>query len=413
MNNTEWKKVKLGDICILKNGYSFKSGDYDTDGSGKYKIITIKNVQGNRYVDLDKYDTINILPTNIQSHQILKHGDILVSMTGNVGRVSMVNGDNLLLNQRVGLLQIQSEIDTEFLYQILSTGEFEHRMTELGHGGAQPNIGKSDIEGYEINIPTSIEEQHHIASLLSRFDELIQLHEFKADNLIKAKQQIMTDIFSGGLRVLDNINPDDYAQDNWVTVKLGDIFDIRNGYTPSKSVSEYWENGTIPWFRVEDIRENGRILSDAIQHVNIAGVKGGKLMPANSLILSTSATVGEHALVTVDCLTNQRFISCTLKSKYKNSIDLMYLFYCFYNLGEWCRDNADAGSTFSSIPTARVKEYDIKIPPTIEEQQKIANLLSSYDNLIELNRTQKQQADNMKQQLMSQLLNKGGGWAIG
>ena len=49
--------------------------------------------------------------------------------------------------------------------------------------------------------------------------------------------------------------------------ELQEVFDIKNGYTPSKSNSEFWENGTIPWFRMEDIRANGRVLSDSIQHI--------------------------------------------------------------------------------------------------------------------------------------------------
>lgn len=399
MSNTEWKKVKLGDIFDSISDKNHPEYDVLTVRSGYGTVLRSES-------GIDIKYKVESLPT----YKLVRKGDFIIHLMSHECGLDVALHDGLI-SPAYSVIRCKdtSRVLCEYIKNVFHTKEFIQSIAVYATGlRVGKNIKWKDIQSIELSIPP-IEEQRRIASLLSRFDDLIEINEFKADNLIRAKQQIMSDIFSGGLRVLDNINPDDYAQDNWVTVKLGDIFDIRNGYTPSKSVSEYWENGTIPWFRVEDIRENGRILSDAIQHVNIAGVKGGKLMPANSLILSTSATVGEHALVTVDCLTNQRFISCTLKSKYKNSIDLMYLFYCFYNLGEWCRDNADAGSTFSSIPTARVKEYDIKIPPTIEEQQKIANLLSSYDNLIELNRTQKQQADNMKQQLMSQLLNNGGG----
>ena len=64
---------------------------------------------------------------------------------------------------------------------------------------------------------------------------------------------------------------------------LGEIFNTRNGYTPSKSNKEYWENGNIPWFRMEDIRQNGRILSEATQKVTKDAIKG-ELFPANSII---------------------------------------------------------------------------------------------------------------------------------
>lgn len=88
---------------------------------------------------------------------------------------------------------------------------------------------------------------------------------------------------------------------------MEEIFEIRNGYTPSKNNPDFWENGTIPWFRMEDIRQNGRILSDAIQHITPAAIKGKGLFPVNSIIIATTATIGEHALVIADSLANQRF----------------------------------------------------------------------------------------------------------
>ena len=60
-----------------------------------------------------------------------------------------------------------------------------------------------------------------------------------------------------------------------------DIFNIKNGYTPSKTNPEFWTNGDIPWFRMEDIRENGRILNNSLQKINKIAIKGGKLFPAN------------------------------------------------------------------------------------------------------------------------------------
>ena len=71
---------------------------------------------------------------------------------------------------------------------------------------------------------------------------------------------------------------------------IPELFITRNGYTPSKANNEFWENGTIPWFRMEDIRENGRILTTATQYVSEKAVKG-KLFPADSIIIATSATI--------------------------------------------------------------------------------------------------------------------------
>lgn len=105
---------------------------------------------------------------------------------------------------------------------------------------------------------------------------------------------------------------------------IPELFITRNGYTPSKANNEFWENGTIPWFRMEDIRENGRILTTATQYVSEKAVKG-KLFPADSIIIATSATIGEHALIKVPSLANQRFTkkSCGWKSRISRMQQMM------------------------------------------------------------------------------------------
>ena len=69
---------------------------------------------------------------------------------------------------------------------------------------------------------------------------------------------------------------------------ITELFNTRNGYTPSKSNPEFWAEGTVPWFRMEDIRVNGKILDDSIQHVNYTGIKG-KCFPAYSIIFATTS----------------------------------------------------------------------------------------------------------------------------
>lgn len=85
---------------------------------------------------------------------------------------------------------------------------------------------------------------------------------------------------------------EEFCPDGVEYKELSELFHTRNGYTPSKGNKEFWENGSVPWFRMEDIRENGNILSKAIQYVSEKAVKG-KLFPENSIIVATSATVGE------------------------------------------------------------------------------------------------------------------------
>ncbi len=161
--------------------------------------------------------------------------------------------------------------------------------------------------------------------------------------------------------------------------KLEEIFDIKNGYTPSKSKSEFWNNGTIPWFRMEDIRKNGRILNDSIQHITQKAVKNGKLFPADSIIIATTATIGEHALITVDSLANQQFSVLSKKENCSVEIDMKYMFYYGYVLCDWCRENTNF-SGFASVRMEKFKKYKIPIPP-LDIQKEIVKILDNFTEL--------------------------------
>ena len=149
--NSNNKRETLKTYASLKNGYAFKSDNYNKNG--KYKIVTIGNVTGDQYIS-DNTNNIDKIPFDIQRHQILKKNDILVSLTGNVGRVSMVNSDNCLLNQRVGLIQINNIEFRNYIYVVLSSHIFEREMINKSQGAAQLNIGKSDVENYKMPKPT-------------------------------------------------------------------------------------------------------------------------------------------------------------------------------------------------------------------------------------------------------------------
>ncbi|WQY17634.1 restriction endonuclease subunit S [Helicobacter pylori] len=160
---------------------------------------------------------------------------------------------------------------------------------------------------------------------------------------------------------------------------LEEVFEIKNGYTPSKNNPEFWKNGTIPWFRMEDIRENGRILKDSIQHITPKALKGKKLFPKNSIIISTTATIGEHALLIVDSLANQQFTFLSKKANCNIALDMKFFFYQCFLLGEWCKKNTNV-SGFASVDMTAFKKYKFPIPP-LEIQQEIVKILDAFTEL--------------------------------
>lgn len=175
----------------------------------------------------------------------------------------------------------------------------------------------------------------------------------------------------------------DQPSREWIEIPIGELFDTRNGYTPSKQVTEYWEDGTIPWYRMEDIRNNGHILYDSIQHINQRAVKSSGLFPTGSIILATTATIGEHALLKTPALSNQQFTCFIVKDKYKQFVDIDYLYWYFFIIDDWCKLNANSGTSFPTVDVQRLKQEKIKMPKSLAEQQRIAKLLSSYNNLID------------------------------
>ena len=192
----DWEVKRLGDVSTLYNGYAFKSSSYVENG--KYTVITIANVQDGSFSS-DTANGINYLPRDIQRHQILKEGDILISMTGNVGRTCHVSRKNCLLNQRVGKFD-SIKIDMSFLYIVVQDKNFISAMVDKGQGGAQANISKHDIEEYLFPLPT-LAEQKAIAAVLSDMDAEIAALEADRAKYKRIKSGMMQELLTGKTRL--------------------------------------------------------------------------------------------------------------------------------------------------------------------------------------------------------------------
>ena len=155
-----WMKCTVDNIVKLLSGYPFKSSEYVS--SGKYRLITIKNVKDGEFSP-DNVDYIDQLPDKVPSHCILTEGDILLSLTGNIGRVCIVNGYNYLLNQRVAKLQT---LHPAYAYCMFRSKEMLNKMTALSNGVAQQNLSPIRAEKIRILIPSS--------NLLFQFKNIVE-----------------------------------------------------------------------------------------------------------------------------------------------------------------------------------------------------------------------------------------------
>ena len=177
------------------------------------------------------------------------------------------------------------------------------------------------------------------------------------------------------------------------------LFHLKNGYTPSKSKREFWEGGEIPWFRMDDIRQNGRILNNSLQKITQEAVKGGKLFPSNSMVIATSATIGEHALVSVPYLANQRFTNLTVKEEYAEKIDIKYLYYYSFLLADWCKKNTTM-SSFASVDMDGFRKFQVPIPP-LAIQKEIVRILDTFTELTAELTARKNQYSYYRDQLLT------------
>lgn len=197
-----WKPLPLSTFVELKNGYAFKSETYINEG--KYKIITIKNVKSGEF-DLTECCTIDELPNNLQTHQLLSMGDIIISLTGNVGRACIVNAENCLLNQRVGKILVKT-ISPVFVYEILQTNRFVSKMKNIAQGCAQANLSNADVEDFVAFFPydgdsLDIKTIDKISCILSEFRNELALQKELLNKLLLQRKTLQQYLLNGIVRV--------------------------------------------------------------------------------------------------------------------------------------------------------------------------------------------------------------------
>ena len=313
--------------------------------------------------------------TKQPSKKYADYGDILFAITSEdipfIGNsVAYMGKERIMVGGDIVVMKHTQ--NPKYISYALSTID---AVSQKGKGKVKSKVVHTNVPSLkEIVIPVPpLLVQEEIVRILDTFTELQA--ELQAE-LQKRKQQY--NYYLDNLLNFNNINRGGYqAEVRWM--KMSEVFEIRNGYTPSKAKKEFWEGGTIPWFRMEDIRQNGRILSDSILHITPKGVKGKGLFKANSFILATTATIGEHALIIADSLANQRFTNLSIRKSLENELSVKYVYYYFFVIDEWCKANTNV-SNFASVDMS--KFYNLLIPiPSIAEQQRIVTILDRFDTL--------------------------------
>ena len=194
-----WRVGLLKDIVNFQSGFPFKSELFSEQGT--YRLITIKGVQDG-YLDVNGAVYIKNIPNRMPPYCLLTEGDIIMSLTGNVGRCCIVDRENLLLNQRVVKLQPTFINSNMFIYTMFRRESFKEKLIALAKGTAQANLSPIETANMRTITPS--------ASSLVRFNKLGQsifkqlLKNIKEnDRLAALRDTLLPKLMSGELSVED------------------------------------------------------------------------------------------------------------------------------------------------------------------------------------------------------------------
>ena len=186
----------------------------------------------------------------------------------------------------------------------------------------------------------------------------------------------------------------------WQTKKLGEVCNIVNGSTPLRSNKEFWVNGNIPWFTIDDIRDQGRIIRSTKQKITEKALSKTRLLPPQTVLLCCTASVGEYAITEIKLTTNQQFNGFVIKNK--KILDPFFLFYVSSTLKDQLL-NLSGKTTIDFIPISRIKEIQILFPPLTEQHRIVKILDNLFTDVVKAKENAQKNLQNAKELFESYL----------
>jgi type I restriction enzyme S subunit len=380
-----WSFDKLEVVCQkIQDGTHFSP---NSAGIGEVMYITSKNIRPSG-IDLSNVTYIS----KVEHEEIYRRcdvirGDILLTKDGaNTGNACINTLDNefSLLSSVAFLRADPSQLYNYYLLYLIQGAYGQKMILDALAGQAITRITLSKLRGFKFAYPP-LPEQRRIAEILSTWDEAIQ----KLDALIANKQELkkglMQQLLTGQLRFPEFVPKGGtkfketklgLVPEDWEVVKMDQMGRVESGGTPDTSVDEYW-NGNIDWYTPTDITSlSGSVyVSGSSRKISKVGMmkSSAKLLPKNSIIVCTRASVGQCAVLANEATTNQGFKNIISN----DSSDSLFLYYWFSGNTKQLVRKA-AGSTFLEVSTRDFKVLDV-LKPCKLEQLKIGESLFSLD----------------------------------
>lgn len=373
MSDMETREVKLGDIVKYNKGYAFKSSEYTDEG------VMVVRVTDFTLDSISDVDAVYLAPDDRYDKFILKTNDILIQTVGSwannpnsiVGKVVRVPNqcDSAYLNQNIVRIIPNNDFDNTYLFYALRANQFSTYCALRGQGAAnQASITLDTIFRFKFKVH-NFAEQKRIADILSAYDNLIEnnnkrirLLEQMAESLYK--EWFVRFRFPG----YENAEFENGIPKGWVREKIGLHYNTCSGGTPSRTHEEYYADGTIPWVKTGEIKDNIIIHTD--ECITEDGIKGSsaKLLPQGAVVMAMyGVNIGMLAYLDSEMTCNQ---ACCVFSDKNEIISRHYLFHYLYSIRDYLL-LIGFGAAQQNLSQDLIKKVKIVIPP--------AELIKKFD----------------------------------
>ena len=379
----------------LSDGYSlFLGADNIKEG--------VINLDSKTFLSKERHDALN--------KGVVAYDDLLLVMRGNgTGRTALYSKEASAykiarINSGLVIIRIdQSKLDKYFALQLMQSRVIIKQFESYMFGSAQPQLTIKILKSLVLPNPP-LKEQQKIAKILSTWDKAISTTENLIENSTQQKKALMQQLLTGKKRLLDDEGK--RFEGEWQNIRLGDLTSkITKGTTPSSNGYQFQEKG-INFVKIESITRDGKFIPSKFAHISDECHESFKRsqLKKNDILFSIAGALGRVAMVTEEILpsnTNQALAVIRLKP---NIIDLSLLFF-FLNSPQIAKkimimsvQAAQANLSLKDIGNLPISK------PSLEEQQKIAAILTNADKEIELLEQQLADLQQEKKALMQVLL---------
>lgn len=376
----DYKRVRLGEVCKIQNGYAFSSSDFVSEG---IPVLKMGNISKDFQVRL-KPEKFSYLPESFartHSSFLLRKGDLLITLTDMspsgeyLGTVAIYDsGMPALLNQRVGrFYDIDESVDISFLYYILRSSEFRKYATDDDTGNLQKNTNPEYLYRFELSLPP-FSEQRRIAAILNEQMTAVDQARAAAEAQLEAAKTLpsiyLNEAFEGITPLTTNPVPDG-APEGWQWVLLTDFAQLESGHTPSRYHPEWW-GGNIPWIALPDIRAlDGKIAFETSEYTNEAGIanSSSRILPKDTVVLSRTASVGFVTIMGRSMATSQDFVNWICGP----NLDPHFLALLLRASRDFIH-SASSGAVHKTVYMPTVKSFRVCIPPLAKQKQSALTL---------------------------------------